>query len=874
MGQPSRATRQRPIVVSDEEEEEEAIVKPDVEEPSGKDGVELTTRQSSGTGKLKPIKKASKKAQEPSPPPSTQTLSPQKPPTKSQKSKVKDTSAAKDQPKRNGKSIASFFNAAVQRRQQQPPAPTSASPERPPPSQEKAEEISSDISDDGGARYSFSKDSSTVFALRKRKGQPGATDHQLHNSSANLPPPPTQKFRKVVDGSRQPSMFVSNDDKRPWVEQFAPQSTEELAVHKRKVGDVKQWLGDAFRGRRRRVLVLKGAAGTGKTATVQLLAKELGVEVLEWKNPAGNEYATEGSLSASAQFEEFVARAGKSAGLTFCKSGEVSANGDLPVPDDMPERDDSRPQLLLVEEFPNTFSRDSPVLLSFRSTLLQYLSAPLVPGDPPTPIVMAISETLLSTSTAAADSFTAHRLLGPELANHPFLNTIEFNPVAPTIMTKALEAIVLKEARKSGRRKTPGPQVLKRIAEAGDIRSAISSLEFLCLRGDEGNIWSSRITFTKPKKAKPEAPLTKAEEEALSLITNRESSLGIFHAVGKIVYNKRLPPPRGTTLPRPPPHLPHLVRSQVPETNIDRLIDDLGTDTSTFVASLHENYALSTFIPNNTEATLASLESCLEALSDADMLSLDRFSFGTRAFSGSAGDSLRQDELAFQTVVRGVLFALPSPVCRLAPEGRGKAEAHRMFYPKSLQLWKGREEVEGVLKILSVKAQSGRFFVAGDGKKGVQGTGGAENWAPKPNKWNEVTGARSAHDDEESDGPVSSTASKTEMLLERLPYMKHLTTARIPVSLREQIAKVTSVEATSAAIDDDDQEGEENLVQTEQWATDRSEVGTVSSNGTVSSKRQLLSDRSFKKAHNEGSRIPVEAGVQSLVLEDDDIEES
>ena len=145
----------------------------------------------------------------------------------------------------------------------------------------------------------------------------------------------------------------------------------------------------------------------------------------------------------------------------------------------------------------NTYSRTSSTLNSFRSVLLQHLSSPpLADGTTPIPIVLVISETLLSTNTALADSFTANRLLGPELLNHAYLDIIEFNPIATTYLTKALEVIGLKEARKSGRRKTPGPQVIKHLADSGDIRSAVSSLEFLLLRGDDGDAWSSKITFT------------------------------------------------------------------------------------------------------------------------------------------------------------------------------------------------------------------------------------------------------------------------------------------------------------------------------------------------------------------------------------------
>ena len=39
--------------------------------------------------------------------------------------------------------------------------------------------------------------------------------------------------------------FSSQDDQL-WVDKYAPQSLQDLAVHKRKVDDVRRWLMDAF----------------------------------------------------------------------------------------------------------------------------------------------------------------------------------------------------------------------------------------------------------------------------------------------------------------------------------------------------------------------------------------------------------------------------------------------------------------------------------------------------------------------------------------------------------------------------------------------------------------------------------------------------
>lgn len=69
--------------------------------------------------------------------------------------------------------------------------------------------------------------------------------------------------------------------------------------------------------------------------------------------------------------------------------------------------------------------------------------------------------------------------------------------------------------------------------------------------------------------------------------------------MGKVVYNKRddfKPQAQGPdtdALPQPPDHMPDHIRPRISQVSVDQLIDETGTDTSTFVAALHENYVLS-----------------------------------------------------------------------------------------------------------------------------------------------------------------------------------------------------------------------------------------------------------------------------------------
>ena len=93
-------------------------------------------------------------------------------------------------------------------------------------------------------------------------------------------------------------------DDRLWADKYEPQSPGDLAVHKRKVDDVRRWLVEAFNEQDRsersvcslsirlttrwlenfqRLLILTGPAGSGKTTTLRMLAKEMNFEIIEHK---------------------------------------------------------------------------------------------------------------------------------------------------------------------------------------------------------------------------------------------------------------------------------------------------------------------------------------------------------------------------------------------------------------------------------------------------------------------------------------------------------------------------------------------------------------------------------------------------------------
>lgn len=737
-----------------------------------------------------------------------------------------------------------------------------------------------------------------------------------------------QRFLKPPRPARPVAAAAAptDDDSRPWSERFAPTNLEELAVHKRKVGDVRKWLEEVIAGRmRQRLLVLKGAAGAGKTTTLKLLAEDMRCEVLEWRNPASSYGDPRGWQSASSQFEEFLGRGGKFGQLDL-EGGDSPPPAPAPTTSSIPKQGR---RLILIEEFPNTFMRSSTALTNFRNTILEFLAAntpslafgQAAPADSIVPIVMVISETLLTTTSASADSFTAHRLLGPEILRHPGTGVIEFNPIAPSLLAKALELVVRKEARRSGRRMTPGPLVLKRLGEIGDIRNAIVSLEFLCVKGDDDADWGSKIAFTKTKKGSKDTALTKGEQESLELISQREATLGIFHAVGKVVYNKRdekpFPPgSEGAKAETLPDYMSHLSRPKKSEVAVDMLIDELGTDTQTFIAALHENYALSCeSSPLDPNSSLDYMNGCLDYLSEADLLcpSRDIFFGGRGAFAGGdyggkdAGSHvLRQDEMAFQVAVRGLLFSLPSPVKRQThpTSGRGGGDAFKMFYPAYLKLWRAKEELEGSVDMWAtkmLKGEDGTTLSHGGGAT-MSLTSGASafqrspstanpsnnsvnNWAstprPQPTRHEQTTASGSS-----AAPPLLSLGSsaRQEMVLERLPYMAHIARRRRCSfgSMRVQdLDKIVSFQGigppATEELDEDEAAGADEAGVTESWATDKPVEEPTSHGRNRKGLGAILSRAAAGRVHGSSSGQGEEGlelgGIQNLVLSDDDIED-
>ncbi|ETN39105.1 uncharacterized protein HMPREF1541_05327 [Cyphellophora europaea CBS 101466] len=666
--------------------------------------------------------------------------------------------------------------------------------------------VDDDLSDE--ALLALEESASSTSALDRRKSMIKPVTNGMGTSNGRKFVKPSIPFKRPNAPSESPSVRTEQESFGPWSERYGPTKLDELAIHKKKVSDVQQWLDGVTSGRlRQRLLVLKGPAGSGKTATVGLIARELGLSPVFWQNPGVVDTATGGSVAA--QFDDFLNRGGQfgTLGLTAAHDTETAAAAER--------------QLLIVEEFPTSMARSAE---SFRTVVSRFLArgspGPAQPfknvqhsSVPTFPVVMIISETLLSSSTAFSDSFTAHRLLGPEILNHSSTNVIEFNPVAQTFIHKALDLVVRKEARDSLRRRIPGPAVMQRLAEMGDVRNAVNALEFLCVRNDSSSDWSGTVAGKSKKSAKDSANLTAMERDSLKLVSQRETTLDMFHAAGKVVYNKREDPRvadlKAEPPPKPPDHLMHLYTPKVSQVDIEALFNETGTDIQTFISSLHENYALSC----NGDSFVETFTNCAAALSVSDTLNPEsrrslRSKTGNAAVNYSAmqtggTDSLRQDEISFNVAARGLLFHLPHPVNRAAPSSGRSADKFKMFYPTSLRLWRPTEEVDSLISLFT----HDKSLL----NEGLQSSvGGVASW-----KNTSFGPSHSALEDlaDETVPPRRALPSRDDLVADVLPYLARIKLARKEdTKLIDRITQIQNLSMPLSGEEPDDEQPKEEII--------------------------------------------------------------
>ncbi|XP_077601301.1 cell cycle checkpoint protein RAD17-like [Stigmatopora nigra] len=441
---------------------------------------------------------------------------------------------------------------------------------------------------------------------RKKKGQTGSVD-----PCANYP----QKH------------FSLGEQDEPWVDRHMPCAKVDLAVHKKKIEEVENWLRlhtDASQGG---LLLLTGPSGCGKTATVQVLSRELGLRIQEWTNPpylytyTNTDYdrrtTGENTTSQSVQFQEFLLRANKYNCLKMV--GDKTQTGM---------------KLILVEEFPNQFYRKPSELHDILRIFGKTSRCPLV---------------FIVSNSVNGDS--SSRLLFPkEILEELDITTISFNPVAPTTMMKVLTRILTHENEKSaGRAIVPNPTILEMVCSgsAGDIRSAVNNLQFASvpddskererLRGNDSLKLQVKAACKATSRKKSKSTKGKEEEQTMGM---KDTCLFLFRALGKILHCKRGSPEdikTGESGPGLPSHLSQHHREAL-QVDPEWVIEHSYVSGEFFNLFLHQNY-LDFF------SEMDDIDKASEYMSDADI------------FTSNWVSSKTMGQYASSVATRGLLYA-------------------------------------------------------------------------------------------------------------------------------------------------------------------------------------------------------------------------
>ncbi|KAJ3682598.1 hypothetical protein LUZ60_015171 [Juncus effusus] len=295
--------------------------------------------------------------------------------------------------------------------------------------------------------------------------------------------------------------------KELWAEKHKPQSLSDLAVHKKKVEEVKNWLEERLNTPRQGfgdyTLLITGQAGVGKSTVIQVLAKELGFELCEWKTPTPTLWSehlhnTNSGLRYMSKLEEFETFTEKTRKYTSLKTNTESIN---------------KPFVILIDDLPVTNGKLGLNRLTKCLTDLTRLTR--------FPTIILLTQ--CHKTETAGDNSSWHWEQLESLIEKAGAHKIAFNPITVNSMKKTLFKITKQEKYSE-----ISTESIEHIAKSsgGDIRNAITSLQYFCLNPERNSL----ITGQNQESC---------GAQSLTSSFGKDETLSLFHALGKFLHNKR-----------------------------------------------------------------------------------------------------------------------------------------------------------------------------------------------------------------------------------------------------------------------------------------------------------------------------------------------
>jgi len=348
-----------------------------------------------------------------------------------------------------------------------------------------------------------------------------------------------------------------------------------------------------------RALILSGPPGSGKSCAARLLAAERGYAVREWVAPMPTLWAErelagfpayESKMDA---FEAWLQRARTLAPLPFAPS-LLSKPASKPAAAVSP----AASSLLLLEELPPCASQAAKQRLAAALALLAHPSR--------FPVILILDDEDAPGGGADSDSRLGVRELARLLEQRGAAH-IQLNPATKAELSKLLARVSASEGLGLSAAQTA------QCAEAsrGDARAALSTFQ-LRFGGGGGGSGGSGGGGTKKRGSKKD----KSGADAGGSWGARSDSLSLFHALGKLLYNKRLPVETVAPTPEPLIHLKaSLVRPPAEVASAEAVLAMAGLSGGGALLFLFENAP--DFLGEEGEEDAATLG---EHFSDSDLL--------------------------------------------------------------------------------------------------------------------------------------------------------------------------------------------------------------------------------------------------------------
>ena len=337
-----------------------------------------------------------------------------------------------------------------------------------------------------------------------------------------------------------------------WVDKYAPTTRQELCIAPKKVNEVAAWLdhhtimnngnnkkhNHAYNNadHDKKLLILVGRPGIGKSTMMRVLAAESNLDILEW-NDSYSAYSHQlESLTPLNSFAQFLQQGGVGfTSLDVQESTVVSSFSALEASLSSPTKSQNetlstdnnthpttrRGGLILLEELPHLHNSESQE--RFCDLLTNHVQHSHVPT------VWIYSEG----SEGQHKPADLERHIRPDIL-YRHAKILQINPITTTKVKQCLERIA--KAQGNSFQVTKDFCERLQLQSGGDIRYAINALQF-----DQSLCSKSNDTTTSKLKGKKRGSKKTAAPEAASTEHTRDTQFTAFHALGKLLYAKREP---------------------------------------------------------------------------------------------------------------------------------------------------------------------------------------------------------------------------------------------------------------------------------------------------------------------------------------------